>query len=58
MSKGSNPRNCFSTDFRDNYDDIDWSVKTEKQEEDKPTNEESQQPKCGCEDENICCANE
>ncbi len=23
--KGDAPRNCFSEDYRDNYDDIDWS---------------------------------
>ena len=23
--KGDKPRNCFSTDFKDNYDQIDWS---------------------------------
>ena len=23
--KGDNPRNCFSDDYRDNYDSIDWS---------------------------------
>lgn len=25
MSKGSNPRNCFTSEFRDNYDQINWS---------------------------------
>ena len=25
MSKGSAPRNIFSNEFRNNYDDIDWS---------------------------------
>lgn len=24
MGKGSKPRNCFSVDFRDNYDAINW----------------------------------
>lgn len=24
MGKGSKPRNCFSSEYRDNYDDIDW----------------------------------
>ena len=23
--KGDNPRNCFSEDYRDNYDNINWS---------------------------------
>ncbi len=23
--KGDNPRNCFSDDYRDNYDGINWS---------------------------------
>jgi hypothetical protein len=26
MGKGSSPRNCFSREFRDNFDVIDWSV--------------------------------
>ena len=30
MSKGSSPRNCFSREYKDNYDEIDWS---------KPTNQ-------------------
>ena len=30
MSKGSTPRNCFSREYKDNYDEIDWS---------KPTNQ-------------------
>ena len=30
MSKGSTPRNCFSKEYKDNYDEIDWS---------KPTNQ-------------------
>ena len=25
MGKGSSPRNCFSKQFQDNYDSIDWS---------------------------------
>ena len=25
MGKGSNPRNCFTSEFRDNYDQINWS---------------------------------
>ena len=25
--KGSKPRNCFSQNFKDNYDQIDWSKK-------------------------------
>ena len=24
-AKGDNPRNCFSEDYRDNYDNINWS---------------------------------
>jgi hypothetical protein len=31
--KGSKPRNCFSKDFKDNYDQIDWDKKKEKKEE-------------------------
>jgi len=30
MSKGSSPRNCFSREYKENYDEIDWS---------KPTNQ-------------------
>ena len=26
--KGSNPRSCFSKNFRDNFDEIQWTVKT------------------------------
>lgn len=26
--KGSKPRNCFSKEFRDNYDDIKWNAPT------------------------------
>ena len=25
--KGDNPRNCFSDDYRDNYDNINWNEK-------------------------------
>jgi len=32
MSKGAKPRNCFSTGFKNNYDDINWGVS-----ENKPT---------------------
>lgn len=28
--KGDAPRNCFSKKFRDNYDDIVWNHKDEK----------------------------
>ena len=28
--KGSKPRNCFSSDFRNNYDNIKWKVKKPK----------------------------
>jgi hypothetical protein len=31
--KGSKPRNCFSKDFKDNYDQIDWNKKKEKKGE-------------------------
>jgi hypothetical protein len=30
--KGDKPRNCFSKEFKDNYDLIDWSKKKEKNE--------------------------
>lgn len=32
MGKGDKPRNCFSTGFKNNYDDINWGVS-----ENKPT---------------------
>ena len=32
MGKGSSPRNCFSVEFRDNYDDIDWSKSNKERE--------------------------
>jgi hypothetical protein len=28
--KGSKPRNCFSKDFKYNYDNIDWQKKCKK----------------------------
>lgn len=28
--KGDAPKNCFSPQFRSNYDSIDWSVKPKK----------------------------
>jgi len=66
MSKGSSPRNCFSLAFRDNYEDIDWSV-TKQEPEDNPSTIEGvirqstlnpieQDHNCGCEDNS--CANE
>lgn len=30
--KGDKPRNCFSKEFKDNYDLIDWSKKNKKNE--------------------------
>lgn len=30
MSKGSTPRNCFSKEFMDNYEEIDWSGPTDR----------------------------
>lgn len=27
MGKGDKPRNCFSKDFKNNYDEIDWRDK-------------------------------
>lgn len=65
MSKGSNPRNCFSVDFRNNYDDIDWTDKPKtvsstiegviRQTTDTPLEPEN----CDCEDDqDNCCANE
>lgn len=31
--KGDSPRNCFSQEYRDNYDSIIWSQKFSKEEE-------------------------
>lgn len=28
--KGSKPRNCFSKEFKNNYDSIDWNRSTKK----------------------------
>ena len=28
--KGDKPRNCFSQQYRDNYDSINWNKKNEK----------------------------
>jgi len=33
--KGDKPRSCFSKEFKDNYDLIDWSRKKEKEDKDK-----------------------
>ena len=30
MGKGDKPRNCFSNDYRDNYDQIDWGGSPER----------------------------
>ena len=30
MGKGDKPRNCFSTGFKNNYDDINWGVSKSK----------------------------
>jgi hypothetical protein len=35
--KGDNPRNCFSKEFKDNYDLIDWSKKNENYESNNTT---------------------
>ena len=29
MSKGDKPRNCFSREFKSNYDDIEWNTRSE-----------------------------
>ena len=29
--KGDSPRNCFSQNYRDNYDSIDWTKKDSKE---------------------------
>ena len=71
MGKGSSPRNCFSKQFQDNFDSIDWSKPDRDRElaNDCPMlyrwpggdiingcgNEQSDEP---CADENESCANE
>lgn len=37
MGKGDKPRNCFSKDFRDNYDDINWGSSERDLVNDCPT---------------------
>jgi len=66
MGKGSSPRSCFSRDFRDNYDDIDWTVTKPEPVEGysiiegmvrEATNNPIKQD-CDCDCENDSCANE
>ena len=65
MGKGSSPRNCFSKQFQDNYDSIDW-VKWSEPTEDHTTATESVSTIEGmvrqsCDiplDEDQSCANE
>lgn len=35
--KGSKPRNCFSKNFKNNYDLIQWSKEKSKHEKRKPS---------------------
>lgn len=37
MGKGDKPRNCFSKEFRDNYDDINWESSERDLVNDCPT---------------------
>jgi hypothetical protein len=62
MGKGSKPRNCFSRQFQDNYESIDWS----KPDTDRELIDEGpiingcgddQSDEC-CEFEDNSCANE
>lgn len=32
MGKGSNPRNCFSRQFKQNFDRIDWKMRRTSKE--------------------------
>lgn len=66
MGKGSSPRNCFSRDFRDNFDAIDWSI-TKQEPEDTPSiiegmiRQSTDNPikqDCNCDCEDNSCANE
>jgi len=43
--KGDKPRNCFSKQFKDHYDLIDWSKNKEKEEESYARN--NKQPESG-----------
>jgi hypothetical protein len=61
MGKGSAPRNCFSKQFQDNYESIDWS----KQKHVEEVIDASiingcgdDQPECVDESEEESCANE
>lgn len=39
--KGSKPRNCFSSQFKDNYDLIDWCRVVKQKESPKEPNPET-----------------
>ena len=68
MGKGDKPRNCFSRDFRDNYDGINWNNDNKTQTQPISTIEGmirqsldiplECQHDCDDEQEKNCCANE
>lgn len=64
MGKGSKPRNCFSKQFQDNFDDIDWSKKSTEREMIEDCAALYRWPEgriingCGDEQEEDCCEDE
>lgn len=64
MGKGSSPRNCFSKQFQNNYDDIDWSRKDKERElvNDCPSLYRWPEGQiingCGDDDHDECCDSE
>lgn len=45
--KGSSPRNCFSKQYKDNYDSINWNhKKPNRKKPDKYTDTEYREPEC------------
>jgi hypothetical protein len=64
MGKGSKPRNCFSRQFQDNFDDIDWSKKSPEREMIEDCAALYRWPEgtiingCGDEQEEDCCEDE
>lgn len=37
--KGDKPRNCFSKDYKSNYDEINWNTSSESQFKDSKEND-------------------
>ena len=60
MGKGSSPRSCFSKQFQDNYDSIDWSKPSGDRElvNDGPVINGCGDDQVDDEDRDESCANE